>query len=78
MLAAARRDRQRATDEPLVPIAPEMRETDACAMTEAVKRAACESGADNVGVAPMRRACVRRPQRPELSLDDRHRGRAGL
>ncbi len=53
-LAAARRDRQRAIDEPLVPIAPEIRETDACAMTEAAKRAASESGADDVGVAPMR------------------------
>jgi len=53
-LAEARRDRQRAIDEPLVPIAPDKPNSSADAMTEAAKRAATQCGADDVGVTPMR------------------------
>jgi epoxyqueuosine reductase len=52
-LVEARRDRQRAIDEPLVPIAPDRLNSSAEA-TEAAKRAVAESGADDVGVTPMR------------------------
>jgi epoxyqueuosine reductase len=53
-LAEARRDRQRAIDEPLVPIAESPGELDAADWTTSVKRAAIESGADDVGVALLR------------------------
>ncbi len=53
-LAEARRERQQAIDEPLVPVAAERVQVDATAMTEAVKTAAAQCGADDVGVTPMR------------------------
>src|SRR6202453_1156117 len=53
-LAEARRDRQRAIDEPLVPISESPCELDAAEWTTAVKRAAIESGGDDVGVALLR------------------------
>jgi epoxyqueuosine reductase len=53
-LAEARRDRQRAIDEPLVPIAESPCEFDAAEWTTGVKRAAIESGGDDVGVALLR------------------------
>ena len=53
-LAEARRDRQRAIDEPLAPIAQDNGEVSADDWTAKVKRAALDSGADDVGVAPMR------------------------
>jgi epoxyqueuosine reductase len=53
-LAEARRDRQRAIDEPLVPIAESTAKLDAAEWTTSVKRAAIESGADDVGVALLR------------------------
>ena len=53
-LAEARRERQQAIDEPLVPVAAERDEVAATAMTEAVKMAAAQCGADDVGVTPMR------------------------
>lgn len=53
-LAEARRDRQRAIDEPLTPIAEEPRALDAREWTAGAKAAAVEFGADDVGVAAMR------------------------
>jgi len=53
-LAEARRDRQRAIDEPLAPVAEARRELDAGDWTAGAKRAAAECGADDVGVALMR------------------------
>lgn len=53
-LLAARRDRQRAIDEPLVPIAKVPDARSAAEWTEEVKRAALGCGADDVGIAPMR------------------------
>jgi epoxyqueuosine reductase len=53
-LAQARRDRQRAIDEPLVPIAENVSELAADEWTANAKRAALDCGADDVGVAPMR------------------------
>ena len=53
-LAEARRDRQRAIDEPLVPIAESPVELDAAEWTTRVKRAAIESGADDAGATLLR------------------------
>jgi ferredoxin len=53
-LAEARRDRQRAIDEPLVPVAEDGRERGAEEWTAQVKRVAAECGADDVGIALMR------------------------
>lgn len=53
-LAEARRDRQRAIDEPLVPVAEDRRERGAEEWTAQVKRVAAECGADDVGIALMR------------------------
>ena len=53
-LAEARRDRQRAIDEPLVPIAEQPSERNADEWTADVKRAAVESGADDVGITLLR------------------------
>jgi ferredoxin len=53
-LAEARRARQQAIDEPLIPVAAERSSHSAEAMTDAVKRAAAQCGADDVGVTPMR------------------------
>jgi hypothetical protein len=53
-LAEARRERQRAIDEPLAPIAPNKADLDAEALTQSTKRAAADCGADDVGVTPMR------------------------
>jgi epoxyqueuosine reductase len=53
-LAEARRDRQRAIDEPLVPIAEQPSERNADEWTAGVKRAAAESGADDVGITLLR------------------------
>jgi epoxyqueuosine reductase len=57
-LAEARRERQRAIDEPLVPINPNQADLAAEALTDEVKRAATDCGADDVGVTPMRAAYV--------------------
>jgi hypothetical protein len=54
MLAEARRERQRAIDEPLIPVSPDKAGLAAEALTGAVKCAAAECGADDVGVTPMR------------------------
>lgn len=53
-LAEARRDRQLAIDEPLVPVAEQSCERDIGEWTAEVKRVAAESGADDVGVALLR------------------------
>jgi epoxyqueuosine reductase len=53
-LAEARRDRQRAIDEPLAPVAEDAIEMSADEWTSNVKEAALDCGADDVGVAPMR------------------------
>jgi len=53
-LAEARRDRQRALDEPLAPLAVEIQDLTPEAWTQGVKQAALASGADDVGVAAMR------------------------
>ena len=53
-LAEARQERQRAIDEPLIPVAPDKADMAAESLTGAVKRAATECGADDVGVTPMR------------------------
>jgi epoxyqueuosine reductase len=53
-LAEARRDRQRAIDEPLEPVAQTTSEMAADEWTANTKRAALDGGADDVGVAPMR------------------------
>jgi ferredoxin len=53
-LAQARRERQQAIDEPLVPVAAERLQVDARAMTETVKTMAAQCGADDVGVTAMR------------------------
>lgn len=53
-LAEARRDRQRAIDEPLAPVADAPNERSAAEWTAEAKRVARECGADDVGVAPMR------------------------
>ena len=53
-LAEARRDRQRAIDEPLVPIAEKSSERNAAEWTADVKRSAFESGADDVGITLLR------------------------
>ncbi len=53
-LVEARRDRQRAIDEPLVSVAAERRELGADEWTAEVKRMAQECGADDVGIAAMR------------------------
>jgi epoxyqueuosine reductase len=53
-LAEARRERQQAIDEPLIPVAVERSQRNADAMTEALKKAAGECGADDVGITPMR------------------------
>ncbi len=53
-LAEARRDRQRAIDESLAPIAEGAAARSAEEWTAEVKRAALECGADDVGIAPMR------------------------
>ena len=52
-LAEARRERQRAIDEPLVPIAGAPRERTSAEWSEAVKRAAREAGVDDVGITAM-------------------------
>ena len=52
--AEARRDRQRAIDEPLIPIAGQARERDSGEWTAGVKRIAAECGADDVGVTLLR------------------------
>jgi epoxyqueuosine reductase len=52
-LAEARRDRQRAIDEPLVPIADAPREGSSADWSEAVKRGARAAGADDVGITAM-------------------------
>jgi len=53
-LAAARRDRQRAIDEPLDPVADAVSEISAAERTLDLRQAAANCGADDVGVAPMR------------------------
>jgi Pyruvate/2-oxoacid:ferredoxin oxidoreductase delta subunit len=53
-LAEARRDRQIAIDEPLVPVAAAQPSLDADVLTAEVKRSAKECGADDVGVTRMR------------------------
>jgi ferredoxin len=53
-LLEARRDRQRAIDEPLAPIAEARGEFDAAEWTDGAKRAAIEAGADDVGIALMK------------------------
>jgi epoxyqueuosine reductase len=53
-LAEACRDRQRAIDEPLEPVAEDASEMAADEWTANTKRAALEAGADDVGVASMR------------------------
>jgi ferredoxin len=53
-LAEARRDRQRAIDEPLVAVAEPSSERNAHEWSAEVKRAATQSGADDVGVALLR------------------------
>jgi epoxyqueuosine reductase len=57
-LAEARRDRQKAIDEPLAPIAESPRQSDAPAMTTATMEAAASFGADDAGVTRMRAAYV--------------------
>jgi epoxyqueuosine reductase len=52
-LAEARQERQRAIDQPLVPVATDKADMTAEALTAAVKGAATECGADDVGVTPM-------------------------
>lgn len=52
-LAEARRDRQLAIDEPLIPVAAAQPGRDAEVLTDEVKRAAEECGADDVGVTHM-------------------------
>lgn len=54
LLIEARRDRQRAIDEPLEPVAAEASERNAQDWSADVKHAAAECGADDVGVALMR------------------------
>jgi epoxyqueuosine reductase len=53
-LLEARRDRQRAIDEPLVPVADTRREVTAREMTLDLRRAGAASGADDVGVTLVR------------------------
>jgi len=53
-LAAARRDRQNAIDEPLDPIAPESQARSAADWTAELKRIAVQSGADDVGISVMK------------------------
>jgi epoxyqueuosine reductase len=53
-LAEARRDRQRAIDEPLAAIGEASKKRSAGEWTAEVKRAALACGADDVGIAPMR------------------------
>ena len=53
-LADARLDRQQAIDEPLAPVAPRDPDAGAGDLTQAVKQAAIECGADDVGVTAMR------------------------
>jgi hypothetical protein len=53
-LAEARRDRQRAIDEPLAPVAESSPDRGAEEWTAGVKRAAAEAGADDVGIALLR------------------------
>ena len=53
-LAEARRDRQRAIDEPLAPVAGQARIRSAADGPKDAKRAATQCGADDVGVTPMR------------------------
>lgn len=52
-LAEARRQRQRAIDEPLAPIAANASHRSSAAWSEEVKRVAREAGADDVGIAAM-------------------------
>ena len=52
-LIEARRDRQRAIDEPLSPVAGDLTERDAAEWTAEIRRVAAECGADDVGVTPM-------------------------
>jgi len=53
-LIEARRDRQRAIDEPLAPVAVDLTERDAAEWTTEIRRVAAECGADDVGITPMR------------------------
>ncbi len=53
-LMAARADRQRAIDQPLVPVAEAAEERSAATWTAEVKRMAAECGADDVGIAAMK------------------------
>jgi epoxyqueuosine reductase len=53
-VAEARAERQRAIDEPLVPLAPAPRSMAAAEWSAAVKVAARDAGADDAGVAAMR------------------------
>jgi epoxyqueuosine reductase len=53
-ITEARRDRQRAIDEPLAPLSPQVQVRTADDWTDGVKRAALACGADDVGVTPMR------------------------
>lgn len=53
-LMEARRDRQRAIDEPLVAVAEPAGQRSAAEWTAEVKRVAAECGADDVGIAEMR------------------------
>lgn len=57
-LAEARRERQRALDAPLVPVAAVRDERSAEARTAEVKRVVLDSGADDVGVTVMRQEYV--------------------
>jgi ferredoxin len=52
-LAEARRERQRAIDEPLAPVAAHARERSPEAWSEGVKRVAREAGAQDVGITAM-------------------------
>lgn len=53
-IVAARKERQEAIDAPLVPVAPAPDERGPSALSLALKTAATEAGADDVGVAAMR------------------------
>ena len=79
ILAEARRDRQRAIDEPLVPIAGQARRAQTGEWTAGVKRIAAECGADDVGVTLLRADYVfEGPPGSALPLDGFDRRRAFL
>ncbi len=52
-LGEARRQRQQAIDEPLIPVSPDKADLGAEVLTATAKRAAAECGADDAGITPM-------------------------